>query len=442
MVDAVINIIIAIIIFGVLVVFHEFGHFIAAKKCGVIVNEFSVGMGPRLFSVTKGGTKYSLKAVPFGGSCAMLGEDQDTIVEGSFNSKPVWKRMIIVFAGPFFNFILAWVAAIIMVLAMGAGASYVTNIDEESPAYAAGIRNGDHIISVNGHSSELVEEMQYNQLFYPLSESACTVKYKRDGKVNTVKFDAKAKKAYRMGFNYGGEEDEGPCEIGQINLDSPIYHAGGKAGDIIVEVNGTKIESSKQFYEYVENDPFDGSEIKLVVERKGEQIELNIKPVVTTAYTMGFGVGSDGNGDGKADKPSNVYEVAKYSFHNVKSKVNVVFQSLKMLLTGEAGVDDMQGPVGIVATMGDTLETESEHPVRDKISAILFWIVFLSTNLGVMNLLPLPALDGGRLFINIIEVIMRKPVNRTFEGVYHFVGFCILMALMVLLVVKDVGSLI
>ena len=120
-----------------------------AKKNGVFVNEFSVGMGPRILSkVAKSGTRYSLKILPLGGSCAMLGEDEDNEEEGSFNSKSIWARMAIVFAGPFFNFILALLLAFIVIGAKGADVSYVTNVDKASPAYEAGLRQGDRIVKV------------------------------------------------------------------------------------------------------------------------------------------------------------------------------------------------------------------------------------------------------------------------------------------------------
>ena len=146
-----ISIIIALLIFGLLVLIHEFGHFIVAKKNGVVVNEFSIGMGPRIFSrVAKSGTRYSVKILPLGGSCAMLGEDEDNEEEGSFNSKSIWARMAIIFAGPFFNFILAFVLALVVIGFVGADISYVTSVDENSPAYEAGLRTGDRITNYNG----------------------------------------------------------------------------------------------------------------------------------------------------------------------------------------------------------------------------------------------------------------------------------------------------
>ncbi len=151
--QTVISIIIALIIFGILVLIHEFGHFIVAKKCGVVVNEFSVGMGPRLLSrVAKSGTRYSLKALPLGGSCAMLGEDEDNMEEGSFNSKNVWQRMAIVFAGPFFNFILAFILSIIVIGFAGIDKPFVNDVDKTSNVYEAGLKKGDLITSFNGSS--------------------------------------------------------------------------------------------------------------------------------------------------------------------------------------------------------------------------------------------------------------------------------------------------
>ena len=184
-----ISIIIALLIFGLLVLIHEFGHFIVAKKNGVVVNEFSIGMGPRIFSrVAKSGTRYSVKILPLGGSCAMLGEDEDNEEEGSFNSKSIWARMAIIFAGPFFNFILAFVLALVVIGFVGADISYVTSVDENSPAYEAGLRTGDRITNYNGAHATLGREIYLEDYVNPLDGSEISISFVRDGEEKTIRY--------------------------------------------------------------------------------------------------------------------------------------------------------------------------------------------------------------------------------------------------------------
>ena len=149
------SIILALVIFSAIVLFHELGHFLLAKKSGITVVEFSLGMGPRLLSVVRGGTRYSLKAFPLGGSCAMLGEDTDEVLPGSFNAAPAWKRICVVAAGPVFNFILAFVFALVIVGFTGYDPASVVQVSEDSAAYKAGLREGDRILSYDGYAIDL-----------------------------------------------------------------------------------------------------------------------------------------------------------------------------------------------------------------------------------------------------------------------------------------------
>ena len=199
------SILFGIIIFSVIILFHEFGHFLLAKLNHVVVVEFSLGMGPRLFSVEKGGTRYSLKALPFGGSCAMLGEDLDDMSEGTFGSKSVWARIAIVAAGPLFNFLLAWVLAVILVWNIGVDRPVLLDITPDYPAQEEGMLAGDEIISLNGKRMLLYRDVSD----YVSSHQAAFAKgkpvhvvYRRDGQEMTADIAAKADEAgqYKLGI--------------------------------------------------------------------------------------------------------------------------------------------------------------------------------------------------------------------------------------------------
>lgn len=335
------SIIIAIIIFSAIVLFHEFGHFLLAKLNGITVNEFALGMGPRLLSFEKGGTVYCLKALPFGGSCMMEGEDETSEHAGAFNNKSVWARISVVFAGPLFNFILAFVIAVILTIWTGYDAPVIMDTMEGYPAEAAGITAGDEIVSLNGKSIDIYREVL---LYLSLHEGeTLDVVYLHEGVRNEVVIEPKLSEdgRYLMGIIGGGYE------------------------------KGT------------------------------------------------FG------------------EAIKYGWYEVKYNVRMAIESLRMLVTGKLGLRDMSGPVGIVEFIDDTYQESQPSGFLVVLINMLSIAILLSANLGVMNLLPIPALDGGRLLLLIPEAITGKRIPEEKEGMINFVGFVFLMGLMVVVLFND-----
>ena len=338
------SIIVALLIFGLLIFFHELGHFLLAKRGGIGVTSFSLGMGPAILKKQIGETEYCLRILPFGGSCAMVGEDEESDEENAFNKKGVWTRISVVAAGPFFNFVLAFAGSIIMVCAVGVDKPVITEMMEGYPAYEAGVRAGDEIISMNGRNIGVYRDVSmYIQLHQ-------------------------------------------------------------------------------------------GEAIDLVYERNGERYETTILPKMSEDgyYLMGI----TGGAYTKCDNP---IEVIKYAGCEVGYWIHMVFDSLKMMVTGQVSREDVGGPVRIVSMIGDTYEQSAAISGFAVFINMLNMVIFLSANLGVMNLLPIPALDGGRLFIMLIEVITRKRVPEKIEGYIHMAGFTVLMALMVLILFNDIS---
>ena len=314
-----ISIIIALIIFSVLVLIHEFGHFIVAKKCGVVVNEFSVGMGPRLLSrVAKSGTRYSIKALPFGGSCAMLGEDEDNAEKGSFNSKPLWARMAIVVAGPFFNFILAFLLALIVIGYNGIDISYVSKVTEGSNAYEAGLREGDRITKYNGATVSVGREIYLEDYVSPLDGSDISVTFVRDGKKQTISYAPDSEERYIVGISY--YETDSKATISSVPEGSAMDQAGVVAGDEVVEINGTKISTGKDLKEYIDAHPFGKEEINITVKRNNKEKKVVVVPQMTKLYSSGFVYNL------ARDKQS-VGGVLKYSLVEVRYEINTVLKS-------------------------------------------------------------------------------------------------------------------
>ena len=338
------SIIVALLIFGLLIFFHELGHFLLAKRGGIGVTSFSIGMGPSIWKKQIGETEYCLRVLPFGGSCAMVGEDTESEEENAFNKKSVWTRISVVAAGPVFNFILAFVGSVIMVLCIGVDKPVIAEMMEGYPAYEAGVRAGDEIISMNGRNIGVYRDVSmYIQL-----------------------------------------------------------HQGEK--------------------------------IDLVYARDGDRFETSIAPKLGEDgyYLMGITGGA-------YTKCENPIEVVKYAVAEVGYWIHMVFDSLKMMVSGQVGREDVGGPVRIVGMIGDTYEQSAAISGFAVFINMLNRVIFLSANLGVMNLLPIPALDGGRLFIMLIEVVTRKRVPEKVEGYIHMAGFAVLMSLMVLILFNDIS---
>lgn len=432
------SIFLAVIIFGLLVFIHEFGHFIIAKKNGVRVIEFSIGMGPTIFSFDKGETKYSLKILPFGGACQMLSKDfpgeEETVMdmEKSFESKSVWARMAIIFAGPFFNFALAFVLALIVIGYVGYDPAIVTSVQKDSPADEAGLKPGDIIVEYDGTNIDIGREVYLEQYIDGIDDKGVKITYERDGKEYTTTLKPVYQEKYMIGITY--TPNDGKAIISEVTQDGPLQKAGFKAGDYIVEINGTEINSSNELSDYVTKNPFSEEKVHIVAYRGEEKIVADVEPVLgIKGYETGFSYNSNGRLE------CSPIEVIKYSFVEVKYQVKLVFKSLGMLFTGKLGINDFSGPVGIVDAIDTVYEGSKEDGTKYVFVNMLNFTILLSANLGVMNLLPIPGLDGGRLLFLIIEAIKGKPVKH--EAYINMAGMLLLMLFAMYILFKDIINL-
>ena len=337
--------ILALIIFSAIVIFHELGHFLLAKWNGIEVIEFSLGMGPRLLSHVWGDTRYSLKLLPIGGSCQMVGEEEASDSAGAFGNKSVWARIAVVAAGPVFNFILAWVLALIIVESVGYDNTMV-DIIPDSAAAEAGMEDGDQIISINGSRTWLYRE---------------------------------------------------------VSLYSSLHQ--GQTATVVFERNGEK-----------------------------QTVVLTPKQSDTGAYLYGFSRTVQREKGG-------ALETVGYSCAEIRYWLKATVESLKMLIGGQVGLEEMSGPVGIVSTIGDTYKESRVDGWYYVTMNMIMIAIFLSVNLGVMNLLPIPALDGGRLVFLILEAIRGKAIPQEKESMVHFTGFVLLMGLMAVILFSDLHKL-
>lgn len=446
------NILVALLIFTVIVVIHELGHFILAKKNGVGVPEFSVGMGPRLITVAKGKkgfifklfcsqkyfennedwqkcTKYSWKLLPIGGSCAMVGEDEINEDENSFNVKGKWARFSIVFAGPFFNFILAFVFSVIILANAGIDYPIIEHIYDNQPAASSGLEVGDVVKSINGKKITIGRQIDTYTMLHPLTGEDVDIVVTRNGKEKSFKIDPNYK-TYLFGFSYGTNE-KAAAEVSSVTEGKPFEKAGFKAGDIIKEVNGKKIVNAGELSTAMNEVNSDGKEVTFLVDRKGEEKTFKVTPEPYSTKTLGFIASMD-------EKSKSTFDVVKYSFVEVKYWIETTVGSLGALITGNVSIKNVSGPVGIIDTVGDAINQSKSYGFKVVMLQILYMSVLLSANLGVMNLLPLPALDGGRIVFILIEAIRGKPVDKEKEGFVHFAGFVVLMLFMVFVMYNDI----
>jgi RIP metalloprotease RseP len=429
------KIIVAILILGVIVIVHELGHFLLAKKNGITVTEFSVGMGPRLASFVYHGTRYSLKLFPIGGSCMMLGEDETVEDEGAFHKKGVWARFSVIFAGAFFNFLFAFILSLILLGDLGVDKPFVSEVKSNSVADGK-LKKGDVITKIDGSTVHFGREIGYHFYFHPLSGDPITVTYLRDGKKNNVVVTPEWKDTYLLGCRYSDVSKT--ARLTEVSKDYPLALAGLSAGDDIVAIDGTEITSGMELKDYFNKNPLSNKEVSLTYRKGGEgsPVTVRVTPkLVDSSYTIGF----DYNLMRYKVSP---IQVVKYSVYEVNLNIVNTIKSVFALATGKVSLKEIAGPVGIVNYVGDVVTESKGYGIRIMLLSLIDFSILISANLGVMNLLPLPALDGGRLVFLLIEAIRRKPVPKEKEAMVHMVGMALLMILMVFVLFNDIRNIV
>lgn len=427
------NIIIAILIFSIIIIIHELGHFLLAKKNGIAVTEFSVGMGPRVFSVAKGETRYSIKLFPFGGSCMMLGEDETVEDDRAFNRKPVWGRISVIAAGPIFNFILAFLLAMFVIGSVGYDPATVTMVEKGLPADAAGLQPGDVIKKIGGSRIDVGREVANYFQFNTITEKELDVVYTRDGQKQSTTLYPQFVKTYQLGFNYSPSEAE--ATIGGIAEDRPLGQAGMQVGDVITNINGTEIKTGIELQSYLIENRLTEEPLTITYRRDDAANTVTVTPAfIKEAYELGFSAN-------QYREKTSVGGVLKYSVVEVKYWIVTTVKSLGQMIQGKVSKDDIAGPVGIVSMIGDTYESSKPAGILSVLVSLSYISILLSANLGVMNLLPIPALDGGRLVFLLLEVIRGKPIDQEKEGMVHAIGLIALMLLMVFILFNDISRL-
>lgn len=429
------RIVIAILIFSILILFHELGHFWFAKKSGIIVDEFSLGMGPRIISKERNGTLYSLKVFPFGGSCALRGDDNDDVEPGSFNAAPIMGRIAAIAAGPIFNFILAFVIAVVIVGIIGYDPPQVVAVEAGSPVAEAGLLEGDMIFKFNGKRIALGRDLYNYETFRGLKEESITLEVTRDGEKQVITYLPTSVDRFMFGFTHPGAGSSLPAEVSSVVIGSAFAKAGIMPKDIITSINGTETKTANDLDNYLNEHPLTGEEVQLTFERDGKIKTATVIPTQTTSVDIGFAYN---RGNYVKTTPLGV---VRYALEEMRFWVDTTFASVKMLVTGRVGINELSGPVGVINVIGDVYEEGKEQGALITWMSVLNIMLLLSVNLGIMNLLPLPALDGGRLIFLLLEAVRGRPTNRKVEGMVHVVGLVLLLSLMVYVTFNDIIKL-
>lgn len=348
---------ISILIFGVIILVHEYGHFIVARKNGIVVEEFAIGLGPLLFGKKVGDTLYSLRAIPMGGYCKMLGAEEGTDQEGSFNSKSVFARIAVISAGSVMNILLSFVLVFILLSVNGFTSPAVRQTIDGLPAQQAGILPGDRIVSVNN-----------TRIFV---------------------FD-----------------------------------------NIVMALSGTA-----------------DTPIDIVVRRGVQRINLTVTPVQGDAgntivgfYPAGF-TGLFGSAPTADEVRAGIFGTVQHSFFTTLHYIRALSMGIMQLLTFNIELDDISGFVGIVTMIGDVHDQAMPYGPWVVAASLMNFTALISANLALFNLLPIPALDGGRLVFLFVELVRGKPISPEKEGVVHLISFALLIGLIIVVTFNDILQL-
>ncbi len=465
---SILYILLALLVFGVLIFVHELGHFLAARACGVGILEFAIGMGPKIFSKKskKSGTVYSLRLFPIGGYVSMLGENGMEAVQGengiekeektpfvlnsdeetekkeehletidpalaahAYCNQSVWKRILISLAGPFMNVLLGFLLMIGIVWASGSDSVGTTTVGAFHVQYTSetvqegGLQNGDYLSYIKDVDSDAqaVAVRDLNGLREMIERS------------ETDLFEVGVE---RMGAN--GEVQY--VKLENISITPAVLEAHFQQslsaqklqiGDEVIKVNGTRVHTAYELAYEVMNQGH--KPISFTVLRNGERVTLDAVQIPTVIDPASNTVFGDVDFKVYPEDGFGVGTVLRHAWYRSTSTVKMVYDSLVGLFSGRYGVEAVSGPVGITKTISDAAQTG--------ILNLIYLVTVISINLGVMNLLPFPALDGGHLLLYLIEIVRRKPVKKEVEGIINFVGLVILLALAVLIAIKDIIAL-
>jgi regulator of sigma E protease len=444
-----------LVVLGIMVLVHEFGHFAVAKLCGVRVEVFSVGFGKRLFGFRHGDTDYRLSLLPLGGYVRMAGESGPqtgspefglnagaTGDPGEFCSHPRWQRILIGLAGPVSNFLLALLLMTgfyMMHNEVEAFRSEPANIDfvsDHSAAAAAGIKAGDLITRFDGVTNPSWEQVSIRSAMNV--GQTIPVDVKRSGKtVDTLLTVPNPRGGDDFDFDTVGfvpKMQEDPIRVRQIEAGMPAAKAGLKAGDEILSVDGLTLHSVDAMLAFLQQG--NGKPIQLTALRDGQTFQVDLQPVLADAgsghklYRIGFAPNLPPFKIQQLSLPAALHQSVKFNLRYS----GLILEVLHRMVTRRFAVQDLSGPIGIARETGLAVEQPGWQPIIGLMSII-------SLNLGIFNLLPIPILDGGVIVLLLIEGVMRRDLNQEFKERIYQAAFVVLLIFAAFVMFNDISKL-
>ncbi|GGH14105.1 RIP metalloprotease RseP [Silvibacterium dinghuense] len=438
-----------LIVLGIMVLVHEFGHFAVAKFFGVRVEVFSIGFGKRLFGFRRGDTDYRLSLLPLGGYVKMAGETPGEARTGDpdeFASHPRWQRVLIGLAGPVANFILAFVLMTGLYMMHNEVENYLSGpavtdfIPQDSPAGRAGLQSGDRIVRFDKDHNPSWEQVRMRAALDVNSAVPVTVERTVDGQTQTFNTQL-----YLADSTHGGDfeiesigllpkEQNNPLGVRDVMPGNPADKAGLKAGDAIASINGQSVHSVAAVMAVLQQT--NGKPAELIVDRKGQTLNLSAQPIWGDDGTgrMGYRLGFH-----PAQAPFHVEQLpisaaVRQSLIFNRDNSGYILDVLKRLVTRHSNIQQLSGPIGIARETGEAVTMPGWQPLIALMSLI-------SLNLGIFNLLPIPILDGGMILLLLIEGTLRRDLNQDFKERVYQVAFVMLILFAAFVMFNDVAKL-
>jgi regulator of sigma E protease len=434
-----------LIVLGIMVLVHEFGHFAVAKLCGVRVEVFSIGFGKRLFGFRRGDTDYRLSLLPLGGYVKMSGEqpgEGSTGDPAEFSAHPRWQRILIGLAGPVSNFLLAlalMTGFYMMHNEVEAFRALPANIDfvsDHTAAATAGLKAGDLITRFDSVTNPTWEQVSIRAAMNV--GQTIPVDVKRNGQTVTTQLSVpQPRGADEFDFDTVGfvpRMQEGPVRVRQIEANMPAARAGLKPGDEILSVNGLALHSVDAMLAFLQQD--NGRPIELTALRDGQQFQISLQPIMADAgsnhklYRIGFAPNLPPFKIQQLPLPQALHQ----SVHFNLRYSGLILEVLQRMVTRRFAVQDLSGPIGIARQTGLAVEEPGWQPIIGLMSII-------SLNLGIFNLLPIPILDGGVIVLLLIEGVMRRDLNQEFKERIYQAAFVVLLIFAAFVMFNDISKL-
>ena len=413
MITIIISAIKIIVLLGLLIIIHEAGHMIVAKKCKVKVNEFSIGFGPIIWKKQGKETKYTLRLIPLGGFCSMEGEDERTENEGSFSKASIPRRLAIVFAGALVNIIFGLLVFFILMASTG---NYISNeIENTIDGYVAeeiGLQPGDKIVEIEG--KEVKSKYDLDDVTKNITENReISLKIDRNGEIIEYKT-----KLTEVASKVTGLYLDEKGKVITVEKGSVAEKQGIQANDKIIKINNENVnEDITKIVEQIQQKGV--GTVLLTIERGDETLNIELTPDHEYSYYLGVNL--------KIAENTIINHIIYGAVETKEFSLSII-DNLKQLFTGKVGIDQMMGPVGISEAVAKTTGIED----------FVYMLALISLSLGVTNLLPIPALDGGKILILLIEAIRRKPLKQETELNIQLLGFSFLIVLSLYVAYNDI----